>query len=237
MDSLTNIDIHSHQAQFVILVEVFLLIYLLYDSIRRRGTKTDSPPVVPAILPEQPRPTPPHHVAEGWFRQAWPLKQMVLLVEMKPETARTDLPPVLRELADRLRAGHITGDEDVHIAGASRGSVSWRLRYRLTPEGNSFFADPYGGETQAGTFAREFTPLSIDWDGTQEHLAILLQGIRTTPNDTLADWLVNIPTLLDQGKTEGTMHDDDAGWSFRAFSAGVLERHRERVRGKYCESD
>ncbi|QQN37465.1 hypothetical protein JHW33_22490 (plasmid) [Rahnella aceris] len=237
MDSLTNIDIHSHQAQFVILVEVFLLIYLLYDSIRRRGTKTDSPPVVPAILPEQPRPTPPHHVAEGWFRQAWPLKQMVLLVEMKPETARTDLPPVLRELADRFRAGHITGDEDVHIAGADRDSISWHLRYRVTPEGRSFFADPYGVVIPPGVYSYELWPYKIEPDDKQENLAILLQGIRTTQNDTLADWLVNIPTLLDQGKTEGTMHDDDAGWSFRTFSAGDWEIQLERIRGQHCEPD
>ncbi|WJV56193.1 hypothetical protein PCO86_22385 (plasmid) [Pectobacteriaceae bacterium CE70] len=65
MDSLANIDIHSHQAQFVLFLDVFLLIYLLYYSKRRGLKKTVSPPVPPEILPEQPRPTPPHHVAEG----------------------------------------------------------------------------------------------------------------------------------------------------------------------------
>lgn len=44
MDSLTNIDIHNHHAQFVLFWEVFLLIYLLYYSKRRRRKKTVSPP-------------------------------------------------------------------------------------------------------------------------------------------------------------------------------------------------
>jgi hypothetical protein len=229
MDTLTNI-VTNNRVLFVIYG--FFLLYLF--SVDRRKTvkrlKKSRPHAVDTV-PEKQLSTPPLHVSESLFRHAWPLKQMVLWMEMNPEAGRGDLPPVLRELAERFTSGHIAGDKDGHIASGSRGSIRWGLLYRVTPLGPSFFSHPYGWQTRPGVYTRELWPYKIDWDDNQAHLVILLQGIRTTQLDTLADWLVNIPTLLGRGNTEGTLHEDDAGWSFRVFSADPEVQHRERFCG------
>lgn len=154
----------------------------------------------------------PRHVTQSWFEQAWPLTQITLYIECNSEQLKTTVPRWLCHASNDIRehANHRFITHDI------KGDFSCQFICRQTADGASFFFEAYGSETSPGVYSREFGGLHLGDD--QEHIAILVQGIRTTERDTLADWLLNISIMITKGEREGTMHDDDAGWSFRVRS-------------------
>lgn len=159
---------------------------------------------------------PPRFVTQSWFEQAWPLTQITLHIECNSEQLKTTV---------LSRLGHASNDIREHanhrfITHDIKGDFSCQFICRQTTDGASFFFEAYGSKTSPGVYSREFGGLHFGDD--REHIAILVQGIRTTERDTLADWLLKIAIMIAKGEREGTMHDDDAGWSFRVRSAMQL---------------
>lgn len=155
---------------------------------------------------------PPRNVTQSWFEYAWPLTQITLLIECNPEQIQTTAPGLLLTAADDIReyAGHLFINHDV------KDGVCCRFICRQSADAPSFFFGAYGSQTSPGIYGRQFGRLDSDIE--REKIAILLQGISTTEHDRLAEWMFKIAFLIAGGKKEGTMHEDDAGWSFRVLS-------------------
>lgn len=158
-------------------------------------------------------------VSDRWFRHAWPLTQVSLMWSGPPVTVSTAVPAALRCAAgeisrngtDNVTCGY-TADE----AGTLQPGFLWHIVSRVTETGPSFFTEGAGSSTGAGAWHREFSHILIP-DG-ETRVAILLQGTRHTPAETLSDYLFRIADQLEEGKADGVQHDDDSGWAFHTFT-------------------
>ncbi len=157
-------------------------------------------------------------VTDRWFRHAWPLRQISLIWSGPPGSLTTGIPAALRAAAKELS---LNGEGNFSCGGLADAGLPpgllWHITSRVTETEPSVFMGGYGGQTRPGAWQRGFKYVRMP--DTLERVAILLQGTRHTPADTLSLYLLDIADRLQRGDADGIKHDDDSGWALRTFAA------------------
>lgn len=153
-------------------------------------------------------------VDERWFRHAWPLWQVTMVLEGPPGSLTTLIPDLIQQtpLHRKSYADGSTGDA---------GVVKWQLFSCVTPDGKSFFEDGAGYHVSDKAFDHQFGesgPLAMPpyREGT-ERVCILIQGTRGSSDAGKEFFRDEVARALRDGKTGGCVHDDDNGWAFRTI--------------------
>jgi len=153
-------------------------------------------------------------VNERWFRHAWPLWQVTMVLEGPPGSLTTLIPDLIQQTALQ-RKSYADG------SAGDAGAVKWQLFSCVTPDGKSFFEDGAGYHVSDKAFERQFGesgPLAMFpyREGT-ERVCILIQGTRGSSDAGKEFFRDEVARALRDGKTGGCVHDDDNGWAFRTI--------------------